>query len=102
MDGKTEREVVFRAIAEQEFYEDVAFYESRESGLGRRFEVAVNGQIQKILLAPEMFRRVRGEIRRAVLREFPYTIHFLVEPNRLVIVAVFHAKRNPVELLPRY
>lgn len=101
MAGKGNRSIVFRSVARLEFFESVEWYEKQQAGLGLRFEAAVDAQLQKILQAPEMFRLVRGEIRRAVLREFPYTIHFLTEPERLVIIAVFHAKRSPAELQER-
>ncbi len=35
------------------------------------------------------------------LKPIPYTIHFLLESNRVVVLAVFHAKRNPKRLEDR-
>jgi len=35
------------------------------------------------------------EARRRVLRRFPYSIVFLLEPAEIVIVAVAHHKRRP-------
>ena len=49
-----------------------------------------------------LFRQVRGPVRRAVLKRFPYTIHFLDEPGRIVVLAVYHAARDPGELRQRH
>jgi toxin ParE1/3/4 len=35
------------------------------------------------------------DIRRALLRRFPYGIFYLVEPEQIVILACFHARRHP-------
>ena len=90
--------VVFRRIARQEMDESVAWYENQRAGLGFEFAAEVEELLAAIRNKPEQFRRVRGEIRRAVLLRFPFTIHFLVESDRLVVLAVFHVKRSPKRL----
>jgi hypothetical protein len=30
-----------------------------------------------------------------LLRRFPYAIHFVPEPNAIIVLAVFHTKRDP-------
>ncbi len=87
--------IVFRRIARLEMDKSIAWYESRRAGLGLEFAVEVETFLVRIAETPEQFPRVRGEIRRAVLQRFPYTLHFLIESNRVVILAVFHVKRNP-------
>lgn len=96
------RAVVFRREARAEFFEAIAWYEGREPGLGRRFAKAVGQSLRHILDNPELNRRISGDVRRAVLRTFPYSIHYLTEPERLVVLAVFHASRNPKRLQSRY
>ena len=86
--------IVFRRIAKLEMDESIAWYESRRAGLGLEFAIEIETFLPRISENPEQFPRVRGEIRRAVLRRFLYTLHFLLESNR-VILAVFHVKRNP-------
>jgi plasmid stabilization system protein ParE len=95
------RPVAFRRIARQEFDEAVAWYETELAGLGLEFKVAVDKKLGLIARQPALFRKIRGSIRRAVLKRFPYTIHFLEEPDRIVVFAVFHAARDPGELLHR-
>ena len=49
---------------------------------------------------PEMFARVHGEVRRAVVSRFPYAVFYRVEPKRVVVLAVLHMARDP-ELWPQ-
>jgi hypothetical protein len=44
-------------------------------GLGREFSVAVEPQLERIALSPNQFAYVRGDVRRAVLQRFPYSIY---------------------------
>jgi len=66
--------VVFRRIAKREFDDAISWYQDRREGLGREFSVAVEQQLEKIALSPTQFACVRGDIRRAVLQRFPYSI----------------------------
>lgn len=68
--------VVFRRIAKREFDDAIAWYENRHEGLGRDFSTAVEREIERIASSPNQFARVKNEIRRAVLRRFPYSIYF--------------------------
>jgi len=81
--------------------ESIAWYENERTGLGMRFADEIDILLSRIVATPAQFRKVRGEVRQAVLRRFPYTIHFLTESDRIVVLAVFHVKRNPRRLESR-
>ena len=87
--------IVFRRVARIEMEEAIAWYEYQGAGLGLQFATEIDTYLQRIADSPKQFSKTRGEIRRAVLTRFPYTIHFLDETNRIVVLAVFHVKRNP-------
>jgi plasmid stabilization system protein ParE len=95
------RGFVLRRVAEQEFDDSIAWYESQREGLGQEFRATIEGCFQQIAERPEWFTKVRGEVRRAVVRPFPFVIHFLVEPERIVVLSVFHTSRDPEQLEPR-
>src|SRR3989442_15561489 len=94
-------QVVFRNIARQEMDDAIAWYESERPGVGIEFASEIGSLLARIADTPKQFRKVRGDVRRAVLSRVPYTIHFLLESNRVVVLAVFHAKRNPKRLEDR-
>ena len=94
--------VVFRRIAKREFDDAISWYEDRREGLGREFSVAVEQHLGRIALSPNQFAGVRGDVRRAVLQRFPYSIYFIVEDERIVVLAIFHARRAPNQLEDRF
>jgi len=95
------RGFVLRRVAEKEFDDSITYYENERAGLEKEFRATVEEYFQRILENPEWFPKVRGEVRRAVVRRFPFAIHFLVETDRIVILSVFHTSRNPEQLKTR-
>lgn len=71
------------------------WYEQQRTGLGEEFLAAVNASFDAIQEYPEMFARVDGEIRRAIVARFPYAVFYRIEAKRLVVLAVLHMARDP-------
>ena len=94
-------EIVFRRIAKREMDESIAWYENQRAHLGLEFAIEVDKTLEHIALNPNQFPLIRGEIPRALLRRLPYGLYYLIEENRVVIVAVFHFKRDPTLLEDR-
>lgn len=44
---------------------------------------------------PLAYPKVHGDIRRALLRRFPYCVFFTVEPTEVVVHGSFHGRRDP-------
>ncbi len=93
--------LVFRTIARREFRDAVEWYERRATGLGLRFASAVDREITSMLANPLRHPCWHGEFRRVVLKVFPYAIHFRVEGELVIVLAVYHGKRNPDALKRR-
>jgi plasmid stabilization system protein ParE len=96
------RGLVLRRVAGREYDDAVARYEGEREGLGREFRTTIEKYFQRIADYPEMFPEVRGEVRRAVVRRFPFVIHFLTEKKRIVILSVFHTSRDPKQIRFRH
>ena len=87
----------FRPDARKDFDDAADRYESQRQGLRVDFVHAVNVTLANILNAPLFFPIVHGSnVRRALVRRFPYAMLFAVEENRILIYAVFHTSRNPI------
>ncbi len=71
------------------------WYEDRVSGLGSEFLLCVDAVFNAILRSPEQFPRVHRIVRRALTRRFPYEVFFVEDNERVVVLSVFHARRNP-------
>lgn len=87
--------VVFRRAAQAEFDAAALWYEDRQAGLGTQFVSEINRVIELVTNHPESFPTKHLEIRCAQARRFPYSVFFRPEANRVVVLAVFHARRNP-------
>ena len=44
---------------------------------------------------PAFYQRVEGDVRRAVLRRFPYSLFFLIEQDQVVVLAFMHQHQRP-------
>lgn len=87
--------IAFLAEARVDLTADVDWYEERSSGKGARFFEHVEENLAQIAEMPEMHQIVYKQVRKRVLTEFPYNIFYRAEPERIVVIAVFHHKRNP-------
>ncbi len=87
--------VVYRRAATAEFTDAATHYENQRPNLGVEFIEEVNRCIDQVAANPLLFPVVHSEIRRAVVRRFPYCVYFRVEAKRIVVLAVFHGHRNP-------
>lgn len=95
------RAIRLRPQAEAELIEAVLWYEARGPGLGAEFGRAFEAALSAIERNPLAFPILLKNARRALLRRFPYSIVYTVSEKEIVILACFHAKRNPRRLRER-
>ncbi len=81
--------------AEQEFVESIAYYESREPGLGLRFRDEVAAVVDWILRFPEVPRLRRKGYRRVNLRAFPHYVAYIIRQDTIWIAAIAHGHQRP-------
>lgn len=87
--------LVVRDAAEADIAEAARWYEERSPGLGSEFLRAVDVVLAEIARMPERYPAVRGGVRRALLRRFPYGVFFVVTPDLVSVLACLHAGRDP-------
>jgi plasmid stabilization system protein ParE len=88
-------QVVFRRAAKDEFESAAAWYEERRSGLGEEFVAEIGDAIDRAAKHPERYPLVFDDVRRAVSRRFPFAVYFRLRHDKLVVLAVFHGRRDP-------
>ena len=72
------------------------FYESCSAGLGVDFVSEFERQILSIATMPERWMLVRRDIRRSLMRRFPYVIFFrIIEGYSIRVTVVKHERRHP-------
>jgi plasmid stabilization system protein ParE len=87
--------LIVRPEAETELGEAFDWYEIRLPGLGSDFLLNVDAAFHGILRNAHQYPVVYGNVRRALIRRFPYQVFFVLEERRVVVLAVFHARRSP-------
>lgn len=87
--------IEFHPDAEAEFIEEAAHLETKLSGLGNRFINEVERAIHLLQDHTEVGAPIDGTFRRLVLRRFPLSFIYTVEPERVFVVAVAHQRRKP-------
>ena len=87
--------VRFTQTARAELIEAQDWYEAEASGLGRRFREAIDALTERMSANPLQFPMLYKNVRRALLRRFPYSLFFVIEDDTLLVIACFHASRDP-------
>ena len=87
--------VVLRQEARDEFDDAFDWYEQQRPGLSMDLVAEVQGVFDRISATPKLFPQIFKDVRRAVMLRFPYSIFYRIEPRQIVLLAVFHSKRNP-------
>ncbi len=81
--------------AREEFLEAADRYDAQTPGLGEEFIVAVEYAAGRIAAFPEHGSPYLAGTRRVVLRRFPYSVVYQVEPEGALVIAVAHHSRRP-------
>jgi toxin ParE1/3/4 len=89
--------VVLRPEAEADIEDARNWYEAQQAGLGDEFIEEVDAVLRRVGRAPRQFPKIHRELRRALVRRFPFAVYFLREGRRSVVVGVLHQRRNPAE-----
>jgi plasmid stabilization system protein ParE len=81
--------------AAEEMSEAAVFYEAASVGLGRDYLEDVQQVIDSLRTYPEIGAPVDGELRRVLLRRFPFSLIYSVEVDVILIVSVAHHRQRP-------
>ena len=88
--------IEYHPAIEGELKEIIDYYNKHSSGLGKDFLSEFERQIFKISSMPTRWGVVEDDIRRSLIKRFPYVIYFrLVENNILRVLVVKHQRRHP-------
>ena len=86
---------IFRPAAAADVEDAFRWYEARHDGLGDEFLEVVRATLESVRAHPESAPVMHRDIRRQLLRRFPYGLFYSVVRGQVVVVACFHAQRNP-------
>jgi hypothetical protein len=81
--------------AELEIFQAALRYEREREGLGFRFDAQVNTVFTRLLNNPLQFPIIEQDVRRALVRDFPYAVFFVADAHLITMLAVLHLRRHP-------
>jgi plasmid stabilization system protein ParE len=71
------------------------YYNQQVPGLGIEFADEVEAGVRNVMAAPHAWRIIEDEVRRYLVRRFPYGLYYTIEGSVIVIWAVKHLHRDP-------
>ena len=89
--------VTFLELAEAEFDDAVAYYESELPGLGGQFRAEDSRSLKRIIDFPTSYQSFDPRTRRCLIARFPYGIIYSFDPDaaEILVVALSHLHRRP-------
>ncbi|WP_353931165.1 type II toxin-antitoxin system RelE/ParE family toxin [Okeanomitos corallinicola TIOX110] len=87
--------LVFRPEVREELDDAYNWYQTQQIGLGDEFLECVDNMLNRICQMPESYAVVYLDVRRTVVRRFPYAIYYRIVSSRVIVTAIFHSRRDP-------
>jgi len=85
----------FHPEAEQEFLKAIDYYEDKQSGLGQDFAIEIYSTVERVLAYPDAWPNIERDIKRSLVRRFPYGVLYSKIETEIIIVAIMHLNREP-------
>lgn len=71
------------------------WYEAKSPGLGEEFLRTFYACVSELPRNPLRYPKVYSEIRRRLLRRFPYAIYSIMKEDQVIVIGLFHCARDP-------
>jgi plasmid stabilization system protein ParE len=87
--------LAFRPEVRDELDDAYSWYENQQLELENDFIDCIDETLNRICLSPESYPIVYRDVRRAIVRRFPYVIYYRIISSRVIVTAIFHGRRDP-------
>ncbi|HET6974964.1 MAG TPA: type II toxin-antitoxin system RelE/ParE family toxin [Pyrinomonadaceae bacterium] len=91
----------FLPEADAELVSARLWYGQQRNGLDVDLMQRVDETLQRISNAPYRFPYSYRRLRRALVRQFPFAIYYEATKDEILVIAIFHQRRNPQHLTTR-
>ncbi len=88
-------QIKFHSAAETDLQDAINWYASQKPDLDTEFMQEVDKVLIRIAENPAIFPIVLDNTRKALLNKFPYALYFDAGEEKIMVLAVFHFRRNP-------
>ncbi len=87
--------IEFLEVAQAELDEAFSWYENQQENLGVQFLTEFDAAIRRIAAFPKSYVMLGSDIRRCLIKRFPYGVLYGIDADRIIIIAVAHLHRKP-------
>ena len=88
--------LIINPLAEEDLADARTWYErQREGRLGDEFLLCVEEAFDAVWRMPQVPAKVFQELRRVLVRRFPYGVFYRVDDDQVTVVAIYHCKGDP-------
>jgi len=88
-------ELAIRKAAEDDLAQVRDWYDAQRPGLGSEFLIEVDAACARMVESPLAYPTMHRDVRRVLVRRFPYKLWFRIVNDTVVVLACTHAARGP-------
>lgn len=85
----------FHPEALQEYLDGVSYYAQISPRVAEAFILDAEGAIERILTHPRAWPVLEDDVRRCLLKRFPFAIYYCIEDAAITLYAFMHTSRQP-------
>jgi hypothetical protein len=90
-------EIVYRKEVKKEMKAAYKWYEKEKEGLGEEFAECVQEAFTYLEINPRIHSKVFKDVRKAVVRRFPFCVYYTIDGDRVYIVSIFDTRQDPAK-----
>jgi plasmid stabilization system protein ParE len=75
--------------------EIVLWYEEQREGLSYEFELCLEAGVGEIKRDPNAFQKRYRHVKILFISRFPFGIHYVVNPDNIIVIGILHTSRSP-------
>lgn len=87
--------VRYKAAAAAEVVNAITWYAQPEIDQASAFLRELERTEVHLASNPALYQRVEDEIRRAIMRRFPYSLFYVIEGGEVIVLACMHQQQKP-------
>lgn len=87
--------VEFLETAQTELGQAFQWYETQQKNLGLQFLNEFDAAIRRIVAFLEAYMPFEKNIRRCLIKRFPYGVLYGLDTDKIIVIAVAHLHRKP-------
>ena len=87
--------IEFLEAAQVELDQAFEWYETQQKDLGVQFLNEFDAAIRRIATYPESYVLIEKDVRRCLIKRFPYGVLYGLDADKIIVIAVAHLHRKP-------